>query len=77
MIPEIITNDLGLKHELLRDGLGWGMPLGIVSADIEAGRLVILDLEKRTARNRRMPMHLIHRFDRSPGPACATRTFFH
>lgn len=39
-------------------GLVGGMPLGIVSADIEAGRLVILDLEKRTGRNRRMPMQL-------------------
>ncbi len=66
----IITSDLGSKHEMLRDGLGWGfMPLSIGQADIDSGQLVILDLKERTRRNQKMPMHLIHRFDRSPGPA--------
>lgn len=37
--------DLGAKHALLREGIGWGnMPLHMVAEHIAAGRLVALDL---------------------------------
>lgn len=37
--------DLGTKHMLLKEGIGWGnMPEPMVRHDIEAGRLVPLDL---------------------------------
>nr|AYM52956.1 LysR family transcriptional regulator [Jahnella sp. MSr9139] len=38
--------DLATKHALIAGGLGWGhMPEHLVRADLEAGRLVALDLE--------------------------------
>jgi len=40
--------DLGAKHSLLKEGLGWGnMPRGMVAADIESGRLIELDLPEK------------------------------
>ena len=37
--------DLGAKHALLKEGIGWGnMPRHTVSADIAEGRLCLLDL---------------------------------
>lgn len=40
--------DLGAKHSLLREGLGWGnMPRGMVAADLESGALVELDLPEK------------------------------
>jgi DNA-binding transcriptional LysR family regulator len=40
--------DLGAKHSLLREGLGWGnMPRGMVARDLAEGRLVELDLPER------------------------------
>ena len=40
--------DLGAKHALLKEGLGWGnMPRHVVSDDIAAGRLVELDLPEK------------------------------
>ncbi len=40
--------DLGAKHDLLREGIGWGnMPLPMVAADLAAGALVALDLPER------------------------------
>lgn len=62
--------DLGAKHALLRQGIGWGnMPLPMVAADLESGALVHLV----------MPDHLgglyrfsgIWRSDTPPGPAAA------
>jgi DNA-binding transcriptional LysR family regulator len=62
--------DLGAKHALLREGVGWGnMPLPMIEADLEAGTLVRLA----------MPDHPggIYRFagvwrrDLPPGPAAA------
>jgi DNA-binding transcriptional LysR family regulator len=60
--------DLGAKHMLLREGIGWGnMPRPLVEPDLIAGTLVQLD----------MPDHVgldyvfdgIHRTDTPPGPA--------
>ena len=40
--------DLGAKHSLLREGLGWGnMPRAMVAGDLAAGALVELDLPER------------------------------
>lgn len=62
--------DLGAKHALLREGIGWGnMPLPMIEADLVAGTLKRL----------RMPDHLggtyrfagIWRRDTPPGPAAS------
>lgn len=62
--------DLGAKHALLREGIGWGnMPLPMIEEDLEKGRLVMLH----------MPDHPggIYRFagvwrrDTPPGPAAS------
>jgi len=40
--------DLGAKHSLLKEGLGWGnMPREMVAGDLKAGRLVELDLPEK------------------------------
>ena len=40
--------DLGAKHSLLKEGLGWGnMPREMVANDLEAGRLIELDLPEK------------------------------
>jgi len=62
------VGDLALKHKLLVGGLGWGgMPEPMVRADIEAGRLVQLDL--RDWRAGEYPMQVVHKIDTPPGPA--------
>lgn len=41
--------DLGAKHALLREGIGWGnMPKHIVAADLQRGELVELNLPEHT-----------------------------
>jgi DNA-binding transcriptional LysR family regulator len=60
--------DLAAKHKLLLAGLGWGgMPEPTVRADIEAGRLVRLDL--RDWRGGEYTMQAVHKTDTPPGPA--------
>lgn len=60
--------DLGAKHELLRQALGWGnMPTWMVTEDLANGRLVRLDLPERPGG--RYPLFAIRRADRMPGPA--------
>jgi DNA-binding transcriptional LysR family regulator len=60
--------DLGSKHMLLKEGIGWGyMPEPMVREDLEAGRLVQLDM--REWKNGSIRLHAIHRTDTSPGPA--------
>ncbi|KDM68326.1 LysR family transcriptional regulator [Acidiphilium sp. JA12-A1] len=64
--------DLGAKHAMLLAGMGWGnMPVHMVSSDLDAGRLVELEIA-------RWPKHIhrptfvtvmVHRQDRPPGPA--------
>lgn len=40
--------DLGAKHALLKEGLGWGnMPRGMVAGDLASGALVELDLPEK------------------------------
>jgi DNA-binding transcriptional LysR family regulator len=60
--------DLGAKHALILQGLGWGhMPESMVRDDLAAGRLVALDIENRPGT--RYALFAVHRTDRPPGPA--------
>jgi len=62
--------DLGAKHILLKEGLGWGnMPEPMVREDLEAGRLVRLDMPELVEAH--YALHAIHRSDTPPGPATA------
>lgn len=60
--------DLGAKHALLLAGIGWGsMPAEMVRADLEAGRLVRLDLTDCTSIT--AAMYLVYAAAKPPGPA--------
>lgn len=60
--------DLGAKHELIRQGIGWGnMPRHLVAADLEAGRLVALELPEQPGGQ--YPFHALWRRNARPGPA--------
>jgi DNA-binding transcriptional LysR family regulator len=60
--------DLGSKHMLLREGIGWGyMPEPMVHADVEAGRLVHLNMPEMKSGSIRL--FAIYRTDTPPGPA--------
>ncbi|MFG1463380.1 LysR family transcriptional regulator [Xanthobacter sp. DSM 24535] len=62
--------DLGAKHTLLREGIGWGnMPLPLVREDLKSGRLVQLDMPD--ARGTSYALQAIYRTDSPPGPAGA------
>ena len=65
--------DLGAKHALLRTGVGWGnMPEHMIEGDVEAGRLVRLDL--REGRSYDYPLSLLQRNDTLLGPAATWLT---
>jgi DNA-binding transcriptional LysR family regulator len=60
--------EITVKHKLLLAGIGWGgMPEPMVRADIEARRLVRLNL--RDWRGGEYLMQVVHRADAPPGPA--------
>jgi DNA-binding transcriptional LysR family regulator len=60
--------DLGSKHILLREGIGWGyMPEPMVREDVEAGRLVRLGLPEY--KDGFIRLHAIYQTDTPPGPA--------
>jgi DNA-binding transcriptional LysR family regulator len=60
--------DLGLKHMLLKEGIGWGyMPEPMVHRDVEEGWLVQLDMPELKRGSLRM--YAIYRTDTPPGPA--------
>ena len=62
--------DLGSKHMLLREGIGWGnMPLPMVQEDLDTGRLTQLDLPD--TRGGSYPLEVIYRTDTPPGPAAS------
>jgi DNA-binding transcriptional LysR family regulator len=62
--------DLGAKHAFLRAGLGWGgMPIGVIEADLANRSLVELKLEDLTDTSLVMPMSVVFRSDKPPGPA--------
>ena len=60
--------DLGAKHALLREGIGWGsMPRHAVRADLDAGVLVELHLPERPVID--YALVALWRKDSPPGPA--------
>jgi DNA-binding transcriptional LysR family regulator len=60
--------DLGAKHQLLREGIGWGnMPVPMIETDLIAGTLVALDMPDLTGMT--YMFEGIHRADAPPGPA--------
>ncbi len=60
--------DLGAKHMLLRNGLGWGsMPEEMIREDLDTGRLVHLKLEHLISGE--YTLHMINRLDEAPGQA--------
>ena len=62
--------DLGSKHMLLREGIGWGnMPMPMVREDLESGRLVHLDMPD--CRGGDYSFDAIYRTDSPPGPAAS------
>lgn len=62
--------DLGAKHALLKEGIGWGsMPRHVVAADLASGALVELKLPERTSLN--YALVALWRKDNPPGPAAA------
>ncbi len=62
--------DLGAKHALLREGIGWGnMPLPLIEPDLVAGTLVRLAMPDDIGGAYRFDA--IYRPDAPPGPAAA------
>ena len=62
--------DLGAKHQLLREGIGWGhMPVPLIEPDLQSGALVRLDMPDLGGVT--YPFDGIYRTDTPPGPATA------
>jgi DNA-binding transcriptional LysR family regulator len=62
--------DIGAKHSMLRDGIGWGnMPAHLVEEDIERGRLKRIHPAEFDARVSRLAMGGAYRADQKLGPA--------
>lgn len=62
--------DLGAKHELLRQGIGWGnMPRHMVREDLASGALALLDLPEKPGAT--YPLNALWRRDRRLGPAAS------
>jgi len=60
--------DLGAKHSLLKEGLGWGnMPRAMVAGDLASGALVALDLPEKPGAHYRLSA--LWRRDTRLGPA--------
>lgn len=60
--------DLGAKHALLKEGIGWGnMPRHTVDGDIAEGRLCLLDLPEKPGAN--YTLSALWRRNAPPGPA--------
>lgn len=62
--------DLGAKHSLLKEGLGWGnMPHGMITGDLASGALVELDLPEKPGAHYRLSA--LWRRDTRLGPAAS------
>ena len=60
--------DLGAKHALLKEGIGWGnMPRHLVRDDLKQGRLRLLDLPEKPGAD--YTLSALWRRDSRPGPA--------
>jgi DNA-binding transcriptional LysR family regulator len=67
---KILTADLGSKRAMLLAGLGWGfVPRSFVEDDLQAKRLIELDLKERPPRTRSLPLFAIYRCSAPLGPA--------
>lgn len=64
------TTDLGAKHALIRAGLGWGsLPAHVAEQDIEAGKLVALNVSETGRVTRKMVYDLVWKTGVDLGPA--------
>jgi DNA-binding transcriptional LysR family regulator len=62
--------DLGAKHQLLREGIGWGnMPVPMIESDLISGTLVELDMPDLSGTTYRFEG--VYRADIPPGPAAS------
>lgn len=62
--------DLGAKHMLLKEGIGWGnMPVPMIADDLAQGRLVQLGMPD--AQRSDYGLKAIYRTDTPPGPAAS------
>ncbi len=62
--------DLGAKHALLKEGIGWGnMPRAAVAGDLASGALVALDLPEKPGTD--YTLSALWRRDARPGPAAS------
>jgi DNA-binding transcriptional LysR family regulator len=62
--------DLGAKHILLKEGIGWGnMPVPMIAEDLATGRLVQLDMPDSIGGD--YVLEAIYRTDTPPGPAAS------
>ncbi len=62
--------DLGAKHSLLREGIGWGnMPIPMIEADLASGALLRLDMPDHRGGIYRLAS--VWRRDTPPGPAAS------
>ena len=60
--------DLGAKHALLRQGIGWGnMPEWMIESDLQTGTLTVLELPEKPGAD--YTLSAIWRRDTVPGPA--------
>lgn len=67
-------NDIGIKRAAILEGLGWGrLPRHLAQADLDAGRLVRLHLERQESGywSSPLPMHVVYRRGDILGPATA------
>lgn len=62
--------DLSTKYAFLKDGVGWGgMPLHMVEQDINAGTLVVLDVDDMPRTGFMLTMSAFYQPSQPPGPA--------
>ncbi|MDB5873218.1 MAG: transcriptional regulator, LysR family [Ramlibacter sp.] len=66
--------DMGIKHQMLLAGLGWGsLPVHMVEADIAAGRLVLLPVKAWSGSSERPVIPLFSAWSPAKEPGPATR----
>jgi DNA-binding transcriptional LysR family regulator len=62
--------DLSTKYAFLKECVGWGgMPLHMVEQDIDAGTLVVLDVDEMPPSGWMLTMSAYHQPSQPPGPA--------
>ena len=62
------VSDIATKYQLIRGGLGWGgLPASLVREDLQAGRLVALQLD--AYEQGEYPIYALRKIANPPGPA--------